>query len=87
MINQFTKIYTVAITIVAIVLAAGCKNFDAPSVTNFFSTVEQLKTAYCAESAADVRAKIIAKIRESHPDYPEHGFCSFTVAPTPIPAA
>lgn len=80
------SIYSVIVTICLAAVLFSCSTFNAPTVEHFFSNVQKLKTAYCSETAAPVREAILAKIRESHPEYPEHGFCGM-LAPIVTPAA
>lgn len=77
--DKFKKFYAVIITVLFIALALSCKTLDTPSVTNFFNSVEKLKTAYCSESLLHVREEILVKIHEHYPDYPAHGFCGYVL--------
>lgn len=76
------KVLSIYSAIVTVVLAAtlfSCKSFDVPSLERFFDNAQKLKTVYCSDMAAVAREKILSKIRESHPEYPEHGFCGLAV--------
>lgn len=75
------KFYSVVVTLALISVLATCKSFDAPDLESAKADLEKLKNVYCAESMAPVRERLLADIRLQAPDYPEHGFCGFFVAP------
>jgi hypothetical protein len=79
MIDKYKNLILGILSGVLIVLLLSCKSLSVPDIKTFFYNVDKLKTAYCAESMADVRAGILAKIHEKHPEYPEHGFCGIAL--------
>lgn len=76
-----TKILSIYALIVSVTLAGvlfSCSSFSIPSFEKFIDNSSKLMTMYCSEGMEDTRAAILHKIRETHPEYPEHGFCGIT---------
>lgn len=85
--KAYINVLTITLAALLIAVLLACQSFSLPSVVNFFDNAQKLKQLYCSEIMADVRESILAKIREKHPDHPEHGFCGYVMPEKTIAAA
>lgn len=76
--NKLLSIYAAVISILLAGVLFSCSSFSIPTFEKFIDNSSKLMTLYCSEGMAETRASILLKIREKHPEYPEHGFCGIT---------
>lgn len=65
----------VALTAALISGLFACQSLSIPSLSQFWTNADKLKTAYCSEIMLEARERILVKLRAHYPDYPVHGFC------------
>lgn len=64
-------------TLTAVLISGlfACQSLSIPSLSQFWTNADKLKTAYCSEIMLEARERILVKLRAHYPDYPVHGFC------------